>query len=325
MAAIENRKRPLRPVEDVLAEVWQALWRVDTIRFLDLNSVSLSIEAGVLLLEGHLASEASLWHIRAVARNVPGVLAIHDHLVVDRDLAVEVAQALASDGRTRPLVLPVACDHGWIRLGGEVPDRGVQQAAEDVAAQVPHGRGVVALPRVTGEPPTPMRRALQPRPGARVWGEDGEVGLVAQVVINPHNRLVTDFVVASGGAHDSRSLQGGYVVPIEAIEIANADSVFLTHPYRTITSFPALDVSAYPQPPSTWLPPYPYNAPAVRWRQESQHPAVELPTSRLEPSERLQSSQTPDSVPGHRGTDSRDSELEFIKEVRHETPGDTHA
>lgn len=275
MAANEDSSPTLRPAKDVLAGLWEAAWRVDTIRSLDLASLSMSIEGGRLLLEGHLACETSRWHIRAIARDMPGILAVEDHLVVDRELEVEVAQALAGDERTRPFVLRVACDHGWIRLDGEVPGRQVQQAAEDVAAQVPHGRGVVAIPKVTGEPPTPSRRALQPRPGARVWGEDGEVGRVAQVVINPHTRLVTDVVVASNGIGESRRPQGGHVVPIEAIEIANAESVFLRHPYRSTTGFPALDAPAYPQAPANWLPPYPYGAGAVLWRREAPQPAAD--------------------------------------------------
>jgi hypothetical protein len=268
MAAVENSSRLLRPAGDVLAELWQALWRVDTIRALDLTSLSMSMQAGELLLEGHLASETSRGRIRAIARDVPGILAVHDRLVIDRDLAVEVAQALASDERTSRLALPLGSDHGWIRLGGEVPDRQVQLAAEAVAAQVPHGRGVVALPRVTGEPATSLRRALQPRPGARVWGEDGEIGLVAQVVIDPRNRLVTHIVVDSTEVREFRRVEGVYLVPVEAIEIANAESVFLTHPHRSITSFSAFDVSAYPLAPTTWMPPFPYRASTVRWRQE---------------------------------------------------------
>jgi hypothetical protein len=283
MAAIENSSRLLRPAEDALAELWQALWRVDTIRYLDLTNLSMSMEAGELLLEGHLASDTSRGRIRAIARDVPGVQVVHDHLVLDRDLAVEVAQALGGDERTSPFVLPVGCDHGWIRVGGAVPDRQVQLAAEAVAAQVPHGRGVVALPRVTGEPPTPLRRALQPRPGARVWGEDGEVGRVAQVVINPHNRLVTDVVIASSEVQESRRLRGEYVVPIQAIEIANAESVFLTHPHHSLAGFSAFDASAYLQAPATWSPPYPYRTETVRWRQEVPRPAGEAPTPRGEP------------------------------------------
>jgi hypothetical protein len=237
-------------------------------------------------------------------------LAVRDRLVVDRDLEVEVAHALAGDERTAPFILPVACDHGWIRLSGEVPDHQVQQAVEGVAAQVPHVRGVVALPRVTGAPPTPLRRALQPRPGARVWGEEGQVGLVAHVVINPHNRLVTDMIVTSSEVKEFRRLRGDYVVPIEAIELANAESVFLTHPHRSITSFSVLDDSAYPQAPAAWLPPYPYRAGTVLWRRDALRPR---PFSATHP------------VPGDRGADSMESAMEFTKEVRHETPGETDA
>jgi hypothetical protein len=279
MAATENTSRLLRPAEDVLAGLWEAVWGVDTIRSLDLESLSMSIQQGELLLEGHLASETSRWHILGLARDAAGPMTIRDHLVVDRDLAEEVARGLAGDERTRPFVLPVVCDHGWIWLNGQVPHRQVQLAAEEVAARVPHGRGVVALPRVAGESPTPTRRALQPRPGSRVWGEDGEVGRVAQVVINPRSRLVTHMVVASSEVQEFRRLQGDYVVPIEAIETVNAESVFLAHPHRLISSFPELDASAYRQAPASWAPPYPYRAEAIRWQQGAPRPDGEQLTS----------------------------------------------
>jgi hypothetical protein len=277
MAETENRSGHLRPAEDVLADLWSALWRVDTIRSLELTTLSMSMNEGDLLLEGHLASETNLGRIRTIAQDTPGVLAIHDHLILDQDLAVEVAQALSGDERTRPFVLPVSCDHGWIRMGGAVPDRQAQLAAEEVAAQVPHGRGVVTLPSVTGQPSTSLRRALQPRPGARVWGEDGEVGQVARVVIDPHNRLVTHVVVSSTEVRDFRRLEGDYVVPVGAIEIANHESVFLAHPYRSITRFPAFDAGAYPQAAANWTPPYPYKAEVVRWRREAHRSAAVYP------------------------------------------------
>jgi hypothetical protein len=287
-----NSTQSLRPDEDILADLWEAVWQVDTIRSTDRHSLSIAVHDGVVVLEGHVAGTFNRRRVEEIARSVPGVKSVYDDLVADGDLEIQVAQALARDARTRPLVLPVGSYHGWIRLRGTVPCQELQLAAEAVAAGVPAVRGVIALPRVTGEPATPLRRAVQPRPGARVYGDDGEVGLVAQMVINPRNRLVTHMVVSSNmvgtpyDIADFRRVTGNYLVPIEAAEVVNKESVILTRQTRSITVYPLFDASAYPPAPFTWRPPYPYSPSVVRWsrpktqesvRQPEEQPALDFP------------------------------------------------
>jgi hypothetical protein len=214
------------------------------------------------------------------AWSVPGVNAVQNDLVADGDLEFQVAQALARDARTRPCILRVGSYHGWIRLSGTVSSQEIQSAAEAVAAGVPAVRGVIALPRVTGETATPWRRAVQPRPGARFYDAAGEAGLVEQVVINPRNRLVTHMVVSSNMAGasydiaDFRRVTGDYLVPVEAAEVVNVESVFLSRQAPPMTAYPLFDASAYPPAPFTWRPPYPYEPSMVRWhRLKTQEPA----------------------------------------------------
>jgi hypothetical protein len=46
------------------------------------------------------------------------VVAVDNKLVVDWDLTVQVAQALASNELTRPLILPMGSTDGWVGLAG---------------------------------------------------------------------------------------------------------------------------------------------------------------------------------------------------------------
>lgn len=296
----------LRPDDAILADIWEAVEQIDTIRPTDMPSLSIAVQDGKVVLAGHVANPFNRRRIEDIAWPAPGVRAVRNELVADNDLEIRVAQALACDACTCPLVLPVGSYHGWVRLGGTVPGRELQSAAEAVAASVPAVRGVIALPRVIGEPRTPLRRAVQPRPGARVYGEDGEVGVVAQVVINPQNRLVTHMVVSSTmvaatyDIDDLRRVTGDYLVPIEAAEIVHQANVILARPIRSLTTYPRFEAAAYPAAPVTWRPPFPYALNAVRWlppetkgsaRRAGRQPAPEAPVER-EPAD-LSSGQWP--------------------------------
>jgi osmotically-inducible protein OsmY len=255
----------LRTDEGILADIWDALWKVDTFRSLDLGSLSIDVKDGEVYLDGHLAQENNRPLIESIARSVAGVVAVHSHLVLDRDLIIRVAQALANDERTRPYILPVDAFHGWIHVGGEVPTGELQQVAEKVAAGVSGVRGVTILPRIAGENPTIPHRPAQPRIGAVVYGKDGEVGVITQVVIQPDNRLVTHVVVRSKELRDGNLVARETVVPLGAIDLVNNESIFLVRNGPSLNAYPALDPDEYPLALFTWKAPYPYTAGEVRW------------------------------------------------------------
>jgi osmotically-inducible protein OsmY len=255
----------LRTDDGILADIWDALWKVDTFRSLDLGSLSIDVKDGEVYLDGHLAQENNRPLIESIVLSVVGVVAVHSHLVLDRDLIIRVAQALASDERTRPYILPVDAFHGWIHVGGEVPTCELQQVAEKVAAGVSGVRGVTLLPRIAGENSTIPLRPAQPRIGAVVYGKDGEVGIVTQVVIQPDNRLVTHVVVRSNELTDGYLVAHETVIPLEACDLVKNESIILQRNGVSLKAFPAFDPDEYPLAPFTWQAPYPYTAGEVRW------------------------------------------------------------
>ena len=249
---------------NILAEIWKAVRHYETIRALDMDNFSISVENGFVLLTGHVSKKYHRDLIEEIACTIPGVHAVHNKLVVDSDLIIQVAQALSKDERTHSLILPVGCSHGWVRLGGEVPGRDLKIAAEEIAAQVPSVRGVLSRPRLIGENPEPERLAVQPQIQAKVYDYNRQEGVVTQVVIQPRNRLVTHVVVNISDFCDGKFVFHEYFVPVEAMEVVNKESILLKRNGPPLNTFPAFEPSDYPLAPSDWQPPYPYEAGDVR-------------------------------------------------------------
>jgi hypothetical protein len=188
---------------------------------------------------------------------------------VDSELTIRVAERLSADERTRHFIFPVGAAHGWVRVGGVVPRRKLQVAAEQIAAQVPFVRGILSRPRVIGEYYETERRPIQPQIQAKVFDHNLQVGVVRQVVIQPRNRLVTHAVVSSPGFHDGRFVFHEYLVPVGAMETVKKESIFLKRNGPPLDSFSAFELSNYLQAPMNWRPPYPYTAGTVLWPCES--------------------------------------------------------
>jgi hypothetical protein len=283
MTISEGNPEQLTRAEDgILADIWDALWKVDTFRSLDLGSLSIEVKGGEVYLYGYLAQENNLPLIESIVRSVAGVVAVHSHLVLDRDLIIRVAQALARDERTRPYILPVDAFHGWIHIGGEVPTCELQQVVEKIAAGVSGVRGVTILPRIAGENPTIQHRPAQPRLGAVVYGKDREVGIVTQVVIQPDDRLVTHVVVRFKEIRDGNLVARETVIPLEACNLVKTKSIFLARNGLSLNAYLALDPDEYPLAPFTWKAPYPYTAGEVRWSLREILEAGSQPASRPE-------------------------------------------
>jgi osmotically-inducible protein OsmY len=255
----------LRTNDGILADIWDALWKVDTFRSLDLGSLSIEVNCGEVYLNGYLAQENNRPLIESIVRSIDGVVAVHSHLILDRDLIIQVAQALAGNECTRPYILPVDSFHGWIHIGGEVPTFELQQMVEKIAGEVPGIRGVTILPRIAGENPTIPQRPVQPRIGAIVYGKDGEVGIVTQVVIQPNNRLVTHVVVRSKELTAGNLATRETVIRLEVSDLVKNESIILQRDGRSHKAFPAFDPDEFPLAPFTWQAPYPYTAGEVRW------------------------------------------------------------
>jgi len=249
----------------ILAEIWKGARQHDGIRALDIDSFSVSVKDGFVLLTGHLSRKSHRERIEAIACSVPGVHAVQNNLVVDSDLTIQVAANLAMDERTRRFIFPVGSAHGWVRVGGVVPRRALPRAAEEIAAQVPSVRGVLSRPRVIGEYPETEWRSIQPQIQAKVYDYNRQEGVVTQVVIQPRNRLVTHAVVSASDFRDGKFVFYEYLVAVEAMEVVNQESIFLKRQGPPLNRFPAFEPSDYPLALSDWPPPYPYTAGDVRW------------------------------------------------------------
>ncbi len=291
----------LRTDDGIMADIWDALWKVDTIRSLDLGGLSIKVQNGEVYLDGYLAQENNRPLIESIVRSVAGVVAVHSHLVLDRDLIIRVARALANDERTRPYILPVDAFHGWIHIGGEVPTCELQQVAEKVAAGVSGVRGVTVLPRIAGESQAIPHRPVQPRIGAVVYGKDGEVGVVTQVVIQPEDRLVTHVVVRSKELRDGNLVTRETVIPLEASDLMKNESIILQRNGPSLKAFPAFDPDEFPLAPFTWQAPYPYTAGEVRWSLREILDAGSLPESQPEIKPGVEVPRSPDRVMAQAG------------------------
>jgi len=257
----------------ILAEIWKAVRQDEVIRAVDMDSSAISVKEGFVLLAGHVSRKYHRELIEEIACSMPGVNAVHNKLVVDSSLTIQVAERLSKDERTRRFIFPVGSAHGWVRLGGVVPRRELQMAAEQIAAQVPFVRGVLSRPRVIGEYPETERRPIQPQIQAKVYDYNRQEGVVTQVVVQPRNRLVTHAVVSASGFHDGKFLFYEYFVPVEAMQVVNKESIFLKRNGPPLKAFPAFEVSDYPPAHVDWQPPYPYTAGTVRWPCEERERA----------------------------------------------------
>lgn len=257
----------IRPDAGILADIWEVLNHDDAVRSLDLGSLSIEVTDGEVYLDGYLARENNRSRIESIARAVKGVQGVHNRLITDDELIVRVAQALARDERTRTFILPVGASHGWISLGGDVPTRELQQAAEKLTAHVPGVRGVISLPRIAGESPSAPRRVVQPHIGAVVYGENCEVGTVTEVVIQPDNGLVTDVIVRTTPFKNGDLIrrERKQVIPVDAFRLVKSESLIVKRNGQPIVSYPVFDPDEYPMAPFTWKAPYPYTAGEVCW------------------------------------------------------------
>ena len=269
---INHRKKEhvskCRSEKDIRADIWTKLWSEDTIRHLDIYTIDIKLHEGVVVLIGHVAKLFHQRRIQDLVEEVPGVSAVRNELIADRDLTIEVAQALANNPLTRASIIRVGAFHGWIHLQGDVPSPQVCATAEEVAASVQWVRGVVTLPRIAGEPSGQLYRRLQPKLGAKVYASDGQVGKVSQVVFSPRNRLVTHIAVDARFDLDGHLVTKEFIIQAETIKHAKGSSVFLFNSLRELAEYPAFDQEEYPPAPPSWRPPYPYTKGSVRWSHQ---------------------------------------------------------
>ena len=125
-----------RAEKKTYSRVRRVLWDYEPLRashaeiFIDVDGDSVRLRGRVRTLPQKLIAEM-------LVERMADVGAVTDELIADPDVVRAVADALAQDERTAAYVLRVDCRHGLVILRGEVPSEAVQQAAMEIAAQVP--------------------------------------------------------------------------------------------------------------------------------------------------------------------------------------------
>lgn len=256
-----------RPDNVLHSEVEAALWAEAPLRWLALPTIRVTVQDGVVTLRGHVPTGAQRARAVAVARQVPGVLAVHDELVADDDLAIAVARALGRDPRTRGQRLQVDAFQGIVHLRGDVPTGAVLAAAEEVAAGVPGVRAVANLLVAPDATPAPPRVILPPT-GVLVYATDGEVGRVTAVVVSPRSRQVTDLIVDAQFVPEDPAtplVARRVIVPAEVVARGGAGGVVLDLPAARVMELPTYREEDFTIPDPAWQPPFGYERTDVRF------------------------------------------------------------
>lgn len=129
----------LSPDERLCHAVMDALSRSEPIRASSLESIRVKATNGKVELQGIIASEALRYVAEQLARAVPGVKAIVNHLATNEGMERRVALALASDKSTRHLRVAVRAGDGVVTLYGAVGSQGEADVVAAVAGSAANG------------------------------------------------------------------------------------------------------------------------------------------------------------------------------------------
>jgi osmotically-inducible protein OsmY len=254
-----------RSSKALLKEIWSCLKKVDTIRSLEMNDISIDITNGEVLLLGHLANDGHKQRIESIVSEIPGVTIVKNRLIGDRELKGKVAQALAKDARTRPFFIYVGAFHGWVHISGKVPLAQGQEVVEEVAASIPEVRGIVTLPNLEKGEIADKHHVVQPLVDTKVYDRTNPPGLVYKVVIDPQNRLVVGAIVEEDLQENGGKEKCYFVIPSKFMRVANEGGVTLENSFLDMTSSPRFNHAEYMDPPEDWHPPFPYKPGEVLW------------------------------------------------------------
>jgi osmotically-inducible protein OsmY len=126
---------PYRSDGEIADDVHAALWNYPRLR-VDLRAVQERVVDGEVWLSGYVSSSLNRRVMAELMEGVPGVTAIHNDLVADNELAIQIAQALAKDPRTHGQRFGVYPNLGQVYLRGLAQSPEIAQAASEIAAQI---------------------------------------------------------------------------------------------------------------------------------------------------------------------------------------------
>jgi sporulation protein YlmC with PRC-barrel domain len=132
---------------------------------------------------------------------------------------------------------------------------------------VPAARGVVNRIVAPGFTPDPAWTE-PPAIGEPVFAEDGEVGTIEQVVIDPGQRRLAGVVVAArvpmDDSPEAKRVERTVVVPANQIRLVSDSATFIHGPALDAARGPLAAEHTAPAAPD-WQPPFPYRHDDVVW------------------------------------------------------------
>lgn len=129
----------LSPDERLCHAVIEAISRSEPIRASSLGGIKVHATDGKVEMQGIIASEALKYVAEQLARAVPGVKSIVNHLATDAEVERRVAAALASDEATRHQRIAVRVQDNTVTLYGAVGSQGEADTVAAVAGSVTDG------------------------------------------------------------------------------------------------------------------------------------------------------------------------------------------
>ena len=169
----------------------------------------------------------------------------------DAEIQAQVERSLGTQPETRGQGVRVEVERGLVRLLGEVSEA-VAQGATQLARWI---RGVIGVEDRTTRPSAPGFRI-----GAPVFALDGRTGHLDKVVIDPHTRRITHLII-----HRGVLLTEDRVVPVELVERATPEGIFLHLTSQELTRQPRYQEERFVVPAPGWEPLPGYAATDVRF------------------------------------------------------------
>lgn len=137
-----ERLTPFRPDADLHADIYKAIYDYQPLR-IDLPGIDIRAIDGSAWLFGHVSSDLNQRLVTDQLQGIPGLAAVHNHLVADNNLASAVSLALARDPRTAGERVGVYPRLGEVRLRGNVRSAAAREGASEVAQGVPGIKSVI--------------------------------------------------------------------------------------------------------------------------------------------------------------------------------------
>jgi osmotically-inducible protein OsmY len=256
------KKLPTYRADDVLeAWVYHALWEDTILRRTDYRQIGVKVENGIAYLSGYVSYPFMSSGAERAASKVEGIWKVKNDLVIDSDLEMAVAQAIANDPRTRNARVYVGVKDGFVTLTGQAPGLESRTAAQEQAVAMPRVRGVINSICVPGiEIEVSDQHTWQPAIGASIHAADSTIGKVEKVVIDPDSRLVTAILADARLPNPGKAIESErkIIIPIGLVRHVSSTSVSLNEHSSVVAGFDDFDPGAYIQSPEVWEPPYPY-------------------------------------------------------------------